>query len=230
MEKLSICGCLLNASMDELPRYLKHPHIDLLEWRLDSFIHNNGQRKAIQAMHTLSTLDRHPVVATNRPEREGGLFAGAEEERISVLQKAVEYGADWIDLEDDVHDDHLEWFQTADVRILISHHDFGKTPERVTLQRLVENMAKKGANAVKIATLAQCPEDNLKILDLITFGKKKLAVDVIAFCMGPLGRWSRLACVLLGSPWTYAQLTGQTSAAPGQLTVEELRAALELIL
>ena len=165
MEKLNICGCLLDASIEELPGYLRHPLINLLELRLDSFVHYKGYQEAAQALHTLGTVGRHPVVVTNRPEREGGLFTGTEEQRIRLLQKAVESGADWVDLEDDLAEDDLRWFQAADVQILISHHNFGQTPERARLRSLVETMAKKGAHAVKIATLAQAPEDNLKILE-----------------------------------------------------------------
>ncbi|MCK8600956.1 type I 3-dehydroquinate dehydratase [Desulfoferrobacter suflitae] len=229
MERLNICGCLLNASEQELLQYFKHPGVDLLEWRLDSFIHQRGHRQTVQLLSLLSSSDRHPVVVTNRPEREGGLFAGSDEDRMRLLWKAADHGADWIDLEDDVPHDHLAYFQKSNAGLLISHHDFGGTPDQATLGRLAENMAAQGARAIKLVTLAQVPQDNIRVLDMIGFGKKHLSIDVIAFCMGPLGRWSRLACLLLGSPWTYARLPGQISAAPGQPTIEELRRALELL-
>ena len=229
MKKPNICGCLLNVSAEDIARYLRDSGIDLLEWRLDCFIHHRGRRQTMQALQALNTPGRHPVVATNRPARENGLFAGSEEERIQVLQEAVESGADWVDLEDDVGADHFAWFKKVDARIVVSHHDFAETPQRRRLQQLVEHMAKKGADIVKVATFAKSPQDNLRVLDLIAFGKRELAVDVIAFCMGPVGRWSRLACLLLGSPWSYAQLPGQAGAASGQLTAADLRTALELI-
>ncbi|NTW34754.1 MAG: type I 3-dehydroquinate dehydratase [Syntrophobacteraceae bacterium] len=38
-----------------------------------------------------------------------------------------------------------------------------------------------------------------------------------------MGCWSRLACLLLGSPWTYVQLPGQNAAAPGQLSLDDVK-------
>jgi 3-dehydroquinate dehydratase type I len=90
-------------------------------------------------------------------------------------------------------------------------------------------MAEKRPHAIKLATSAQTPADNLRVLELIPFGQQQLGVEVLAFCMGPLGRWSRLICLLLGSPWTYVQLPELASAAPGQWTAEEMRRLLEML-
>ena len=62
-----------------------------------------------------------------------------------------------------------------------------------------------------------------------TTGRDALKVDVVAFCMGPPGRWSRIACLLLGSPWTYVRLVGGAEAAPGQYTALETRALLDML-
>jgi 3-dehydroquinate dehydratase type I len=224
-----LCGCLLNARPDELPGWFEHPQVDLVEWRLDAFIQHNSLEELLAALPAIGSSVRHPILVTNRARKDGGFFSGSEDARLDALQKAVASGADWVDLEDDIAEDLLSPFRQPHVRMLFSHHDFTQTPDSSTLRRLIESMAKKGGQAVKMATLARCAEDNLRVLELIAFGRQELGLDVIAFCMGSLGRWSRVACLLLGSPWTYVQLPGQGSAAPGQLTAAEMHAALELI-
>ena len=79
---------------------------------------------------------------------------------------------------------------------------------------------------MKIATLAQSGEDNLRVLELIPLAGEEFGIDLIAFCMGPAGKWSRLVSLFLGSPWTYAQFEGQSETAPGQLSVSRDARAL----
>ena len=54
------------------------------------------------------------------------------------------------------------------------------------------------ADIVKLVTLANHPADNLRLLSLIPQAQAR-GKDIIAFCMGPLGKWSRVAAPLLGS-------------------------------
>lgn len=223
----SLCGCLLDAPLHDLPRFLNYPGVDVIEWRLDTFMGKHSRETTLEALGLLASGPRHPVLATNRPAREGGAFEGSEELRIDILRRAAEAGAEWADMESDVPKEALERVQAAGARVLLSHHDFSATPDRSSLQRLAEEMARKGAEAIKITTYAQSAEDNLRVLDLIPFGRHRLGIDVIAFCMGPLGRWSRFACLLLGSPWTYVQLPEQSAAAPGQFTAPQMHALLE---
>ena len=82
---------------------------------------------------------------------------------------------------------------------------------------------------MKIVTMAQSGEDNLRVLELIPLAGKEFGIELIAFCMGPAGKWSRLVSIFLGSPWTYAQFEGQSATAPGQLSVSEMRAMIRSI-
>ena len=47
--------------------------------------------------------------------------------------------------------------------------------------------------------------------------------DVIAFCMGPMGKMVRLAAPPLGSWLTFAPFSKQGSSAPGQLPVNDVK-------
>jgi 3-dehydroquinate dehydratase type I len=224
--KSALCGCLPGISYEEIALLLHTSEVDFLEWRLDLFIQAHSLRKTLNALSLLAVAPRLPVLVTNRPVREGGVFDGDEVLRLEILNKAVAAGAEWVDLEEDTPGEIVEDFKAAKVRTVLSHHDFSGTPGRLTLHRLAERMARKKTDVLKIVTHAKAPEDNLAVLDLIPFGRREFGMEVIAFCMGEAGRWSRLACLLLGSPWTYVQLPGTSAAASGQLAAAEMHTLL----
>jgi 3-dehydroquinate dehydratase type I len=85
-----------------------------------------------------------------------------------------------------------------------------------------------GADIVKIVTLAETAEDNLRVLDLIPQALG-MGQDIIAFCMGGKGRLSRVAAPLLGSCMSYASLEEGAESAPGQLTAGEMKKLLGIL-
>jgi 3-dehydroquinate dehydratase type I len=210
---------------------LRHPELDMLEWRLDLFAEKHSWGAAFDSLNVLApdSGSRLPVIATNRSKEQGGAFDGPEFLRVDALLRAASAGAEWVDLEADASDSALERVRSRDVQVVLSHHDFAGTPDSGHLRRKLQDMGQRGGDALKLITYASEPDDNLRVLDLIPFGRKELGMDVIAFCMGPLGRWSRIACLLLGSPWTYVQLPGQTGSAPGQLSPSGARGLLEAL-
>lgn len=224
-----LCGCLMNTSPGELPAILSRCELDLVEWRLDSLISNRGRETVLELLSLLPFLPAIPMLATNRHRRDGGLFDGSDEERLEMLAQAAETGFQWIDLEARLDAGMVSRFRTTGRRILISHHDFNGTPPSDELRGKMAKVARCNPDAIKIVTLARCQEDNLRVLELIAFGKRELGIDVIAFCMGPAGRWSRAVSLLMGSPWTYVRMTEQGEAAPGQVTAREMRELMRLL-
>ena len=229
VRKAGICGCLVECSIEEFPKWLNHPEVDLVEWRMDKFANNHSMEEMKYFLGALSIKQRLPVIATNRPVREMGVFAGREDLRLSMLEEAARSGADWIDLEHDTDADNIARFRQAGAKVLLSWHCPAGTPSKGILQAKLESMRKTGADALKIVTMAQSGEDNLRVLELIPLAGKELEIDLIAFCMGPAGKWSRLVSIFLGSPWTYARFAGQSATAPGQLSVSEMRAMIRSI-
>lgn len=225
---LSLCGCLVHVPGSRLEQFLRYPEVNLVEWRLDSFINMSSLTETMDLLPLLSTFARHPVLVTNRPVTEGGAFAGSEEARIQVLQQGIAAGAEWVDIEASAGPFALERVRSGRARIVLSHHDFSGTADGPSLRRLAKKMAENRPDVIKIICYAKAPEDNLRVLELIPFGREELGIDVIAFCMGPLGGWSRLACLFLGSPWTYVQFAGLAPSAPGQYTAEEMRQLFNL--
>ena len=167
-----------------------------------------------------------PVIATNRLAAESGRWQGPEGERRRLLEEALHLGADFLDLElaADAAWRRDLWERRGQAKIILSWHDFSGTPEQARLDAVLEEMLASQADIVKLITMAGQPEDNLRVLSLIPRARAR-GREIIAFCMGPLGKWSRVVAPLMGSYLTFAPFTQKGASAPGQLTVNELKRA-----
>ncbi|MEM5789489.1 MAG: chorismate mutase [Syntrophobacteraceae bacterium] len=224
-----ICGCLVNCSPEEFSDYINHPELDMVEWRIDEFCKSYSEERMVEFFTLLSASPRHGILVTNRPMREMGSYGGTEDERLELISRAVTAGAEWVDLEHDVAGDNIASFRNQGAKVLVSYHSPSETPSRASLRARLEAMCKTGGDAIKIATFARSEEDTLRVLELIPLARREFQTDLIAFCMGPAGRWSRPACLVFGSPWTYAFIPGQPPAAPGQLSTMEIRTVLDIL-
>ena len=155
-----------------------------------------------------------PAILTCRPTREGGRFDGPEDERIALLQQAVDAGADYVDVELDTVG-KIE--RKRGVKLIVSVHDFEGTPD--DLDALYERIAgRPNPDIVKIATTATDIRDNLRLFEVL----RKATLPTIALAMGERGVISRILSPKFGSLLTFASLGEGEGSAPGQLTIEEL--------
>ena len=173
---------------------------------------------------------RKPFIVTNRKKEEGGKYKGEERKRLNVLQEAIDLGADYIDVELAAERSFLQGLikNRRGTQVILSFHDFQRTPSLKELQRLFEQMVRLGADVTKIVSFARAWEDNLSILSLIPFARARKQ-KIVAFCMGEKGKISRLFSPFLGAAWTYASLSRGKASAPGQLTVGEMKEIWEML-
>jgi len=159
-------------------------------------------------------------VCTLRPKSEGGLFVGKEDERKSILRLIAEYNPYLLDVEFNTiqKDKKLAvYLKRSKCNLLISWHDFKKTPNESKLKSKHSKMA-KFSDMVKIVTVAKNISDVSRLLSLYSV---KSNGKIIAFCMGEQGKFSRILCLHLGSPFTYVSLG--KAIAPGQFSVDEIK-------
>lgn len=156
-----------------------------------------------------------PLIATCRAGRYDQ--AGRRE----LLAAAAAAGAAYIDVEDDAPEEYRrELAAVAHAhggRVIVSHHDFAKTPETAALQAWMERFAAE-ADLLKIACQVNRPDDNIRLLALLEHPPRPLVV----IGMGPLGRITRLAAPLLGSPFTFASRRPGAETAAGQFDAATL--------
>lgn len=162
------------------------------------------------------------LVATCRP----GKYI--DEERISMLTCAIQYGAQYVDIEMESEPHFLnkikEHAEDKGVKLIISYHNFEKTPTVDELDEIIKKARIMGADIVKLATMANSPEDSARIMSL--YSKHK---DIIAFCMGKDGMISRIAAPFLGAEFTFAAQDESFATAPGQLTLEKMEKIYQLM-
>ncbi|HJM79760.1 MAG TPA: type I 3-dehydroquinate dehydratase [Nitrosopumilus sp.] len=169
--------------------------------------------------------DLEKVVCTLRPNNEGGKFAGSEKERISTLKLIAEYNPFLLDVEFNTLNKNKEftnYLKTTKTKVLVSWHDFKKTPSTGELKNKIKKMS-KFSNYVKIVSTAKSVEDATRMLELY---KSKGKNNLISFAMGDAGKISRILCLYLGSPYTYVSLG--KAIAPGQFNVDEVNKIINL--
>ncbi len=195
---------------------------DLVEFRIDHL----RRPDAGEVLRELSPYSGRCVL-TVRPKSQGGAFRGGEEERLGLLAKISEMRPEFVDIEGEAareSSEVLERVRKRARRLIVSWHDFGETPSPSTLRKQYDRLRQVGGTA-KIVTLAKTAEDNIRVLSLYERGG---AADLIAFCMGEKGMFSRILSLYVGSPLAYASLPGE-SVAPGQLSIVQLKELIRLV-
>jgi len=164
--------------------------------------------------------DLNKIVCTLRPKIEGGKFPGNEKERIAILKLIAEYNPFLLDVEFNTLKRNIslrKYLKSTKTKLLVSWHDFKKTPSSAELKKKMNQMSKLSSN-VKIVSTAKSTNDSNRMLELYN---KKGKNNLISFAMGDLGRISRILCLYLGSPYTYVSLG--KAIAPGQFSVDEVK-------
>jgi len=215
------------AALHDLDQSLRHA--DVVELRMDLI--RGGNLRIL-----MDKCRRHfpsvKILVANRGKENGSI--AVEEQRIGLLKEAIELGADFVDVELDVaehlREDIIRQIRAKSkrTRLIISHHDFTRTPPARNLKEIYHACVLAGADIVKIVTTACCMEDNLKILNLIPYARRKNQ-DIIAFCMGEKGKISRIMSPLLGALFSFAALERGAESAPGQMTVGEMMRLMDII-
>jgi len=185
-------------------------YADIVELRIDYIPELQNAEACIEESLKRKTK---PVIITNRPEREGGKFNGSEQDRLHLLQKAIDLGADYVDVE---YDSIKQITRQNSSKIIISHHNFKETPHN--LSKIYDDICQQKPDIVKIVTYANDIIDNIRIFELL----KSAQIPTISFCMGESGYISRILTKKFGGFLTFASLEKGKESAPGQLTVNEL--------
>jgi len=220
--KYKTCVSIAENSTDRIKKNLKDAlkKSDYVEVRFD-FLKTEEIPKTLEIIKG----DIKKVVCTLRPKLEGGKFEGSEKERVAILKLIAEYNPFLLDIEFNTikkNRELVKYLKTTKTKLLISWHDFKKTPKFLELINKMNQMSKFSEN-VKIVTTAKTTEDSTRVLQMYGRNEK---INLIAFAMGDSGRISRILCLYLGSPYTYVSLG--KPVAPGQFSVDEMKKIIEM--
>jgi 3-dehydroquinate dehydratase-1 len=220
-----IVGVLNPKYFGEELDYLINNQPDIIEYRADLCDDINIEKISDQLKKISAELPGNPILFTLRDKSEGGKFNGSNAQRNEIYSAAMEF-ATAIDIESSLageNDGIIKNAQAKKVTVVLSYHNFEKTPEKSELEKIIRKCFDNGADIAKIAAMCETKDEAEQLISL-TAKHKNIAV----VGMGKYGKVTRITAPAFGSVLTYAFTDNKESPVPGQLTVTELKEAWEL--
>jgi 3-dehydroquinate dehydratase type I len=195
---------------------------DLIEVRLDCL-------EISRQLSDISASTRTPLIATNKLQSETGFFGGTESERQQTLVNAVKNGFEYVDVDllSPKHKESISQLKLLGAKPIVSYHKFDGALNVSAMEKVLDEEISSGASICKIVTTAKQVEDNLPALSFVSFASSK--AELVCFCMGELGKVSRLLSPIFGAFFTFASLDAGGETAVGQMSIQEMRAAYALL-
>lgn len=232
-----ICVPIVGSTREEILESGKHIRsigADVVEWRTDwyedVFLFEKVEETAKELRNILGVI---PVLFTFRTAKEGGEKEIRKDDYVELNQKAVRTGyIDMVDVEAFTGDDAVkaivETAHGCGVKVVVSNHDFCKTPPKEIIVSRLCKMRELGADIPKIAVMPQDKKDVLALLSATEEMYSEYAdCPIITMSMAGAGVISRLSGEVFGSALTFAA-AGKASA-PGQMEVENLKTVLNIL-
>ena len=223
-----------NEALIAEANHIKNIKVDVVEWRIDYHQDVEDLDKIIASLTLLrGEIGNLPLLVTFRSKKEGG------EREVSVeyyaqLNKeiAATKMVDLVDVElftgDEIVADVVETAHANGVKVVMSNHDFFKTPSKEEIVERLCKMQELNADLPKIAVMPTCTRDVVTLLaateEMVTDHAK---TPIITMSMAGLGLVSRLAGETFGSALTFG--AAKVASAPGQIAVEELSQVLNIL-
>jgi 3-dehydroquinate dehydratase I len=158
-----------------------------------------------------------PSIATIRLASEGGQWTRPDADRLPVFEAALQqYTAADVELRSEILEKVSELACRQQKALIVSYHDFDKTPPLSELRQVIIKAANYGT-VVKIATRTQTDDD---VATLRALFQENCSAALCVLGMGPLGPATRVEFPKLGSCLSYGYL--DEPVAPGQPSAREL--------
>ena len=192
---------------------------DIVEARLDLF----PAPTLVQCAAACASLEATgtAVLATLRTRSQGGRFGGNETERLELFRQALAH-VSWADVEADapiVPEVAALVGSLPRGQLVISHHDFARTPPLPELLSIVDRCHSVPEAIAKVAAAVRSPEDRRTLLDLLE--QRPTRTCVIGM---EASESLRVELGARGSQLVYGYL--EVPTAPGQLSAAETHARL----
>lgn len=241
-----ICIPLIGRSQEEILKEAEQADelpCEMVEWRADYILEELEAEPLPKKAEKLKQILRYlkmtldiPIIFTIRTAKEGGKAKLTKNEYFSLnKQIAAAQIADIIDIEafdapKQVDEKQIrgmiDFAHRHETLVLLSNHDFQKTPELVELLTRFFVMQDLGADLMKLAVMPQTESDVFALLEVASLLRDTYAnIPFIAISMGELGATTRICGGEFGSSVTFAAGTG--ASAPGQIDAETLHNYLE---
>ena len=200
--KIKICTPVIGKTLKEFLNNLDQVQAvsDMVELRVDEIKNLNDKDLQIIREKTLKE----------------SIFTSRKKENIL---EALGLGFDYVDV-DITLISHIEITKKRRAKVILSFHDFKKTPNMKNLTRIVDQMREYSMDVIKIATMVKNDEDLGNLFRLIL--NKKRNEKIIVVGIGEKGKITRILGPMLGSFLTFAS-TPYGETAEGQIDIKEMQ-------
>ncbi|MFH1055118.1 MAG: type I 3-dehydroquinate dehydratase [Candidatus Altiarchaeota archaeon] len=217
-----VCVTLTEADVYSTVKLANSLDCDIIEVRLDHL----KDKSVLQRLKDI----RKPLMVTCMPKWEGGAYNLSEEKRIELLKSVLDY-ADYVTIElktrEDLRQELIDEAHGRGVKVIVSYHDFEKTPKVEDMLEILYQEADAGADIVKVAFKPKKYIDVLAVLEAQLLAELK--IPIIALSMGELGRITRVVGPMLGGYLTFAAPSSKSRADAGQYSIYDMKEIRRLL-
>ncbi|MER8074874.1 type I 3-dehydroquinate dehydratase [Acinetobacter pittii] len=206
---------------------------DLAEFRIDLLSFASDTKQVIALGHELKKiLGNKPLIATIRTKNEGGQLEISDSDYGKTYQAYLKNPfMDWLDVEmfrdQKVVSDIVQKAHQKKVLIVMSNHDFQKTPSQDEIEKRLLKQDQMGADILKIAVMPKSKQDVFTLINATLKVSQQTTKPLLTMSMGQLGTISRVATANMGGSYSFGMI-GEASA-PGQIDVTKLKQILKTV-
>lgn len=210
-----------------------NPNADVAEFRID-LLEFSADTKNVMALgqQLNQILKDKPLIATIRTHNEGGKMTVSDQDYEKIYREYLK--KPFMQLLD------IEMFRDAGsvakltklahekkVLVIMSNHDFNKTPEQQEIENRLLKQDQMGADILKIAVMPKSKQDVFTLMNATLAVSQKSQKPLLTMSMGQLGTISRVATANMGGSLSFGMI-GEASA-PGQIDVTQLKQLLKTV-
>jgi len=171
--KPKICVPVVAKTAEEIVKdadSFRNLPVDIVEWRADWYDEVSDSSKVLETAEKIhQVLAEIPLLFTFRTEKEGGEKSLTTEDYIAINKAVIESGfVDLLDVElftgDEAVEQMIDHAHRNQVKVIVSSHDFKRTPPKEELLKRLRKMQELGADIPKIEVMPQIKEDVLTLL------------------------------------------------------------------
>lgn len=210
-----------------------NPNADVAEFRIDLLEFSADTKKVMALGQQLNQiLKDKPLIATIRTHNEGGKMTVSDQDYEKIYREYLK--KPFMQLLD------IEMFRDAGsvakltklahdkkVLVIMSNHDFAKTPEQQDIENRLLKQDQMGADILKIAVMPKSKQDVFTLMNATLAVSQKSQKPLLTMSMGQLGTISRVATANMGGSLSFGMI-GEASA-PGQIDVTQLKQLLKTV-
>lgn len=206
---------------------------DLAEFRIDLLNFANDSEQVIALGQELKQiLGAKPMIATIRTRNEGGQLTISDADYGKTYQAYLQQPfMDMLDVEmfrdQQIVKNTVKLAHAKKVLIVMSNHDFQKTPPEAEIIKRLLKQDELGADILKIAVMPQSKQDVFTLMNATLNVSQQSKKPLLTMSMGKLGTISRIATANMGGSFSFGMI-GEASA-PGQIDVTQLKQFLKTV-